>query len=135
VVAAAREGDEKNPERRSGASQFYMVWGKVYDDRRLDYTQQKIDSITDGQVKITPEMREVYKTIGGTPHLDGQYTVFGEIIEGLDVVEAIQGVAVDKNDRPLEDIRILKATVTKDLPQAVVPKKNSPKKRAAPRRK
>ena len=133
VVAAAREGDEKNPERRSGASQFYMVWGKVYDDRRLDYTQQKIDSITNGQVKITPEMREVYKTIGGTPHLDGQYTVFGEIIEGLDVVEAIQGVAVDKNDRPLEDIRILKATVTKDLPAPPAPKA-TPKRKVAPKK-
>lgn len=116
VVAAAREGDEKNPERRSGASQIYIVWGKTYDDRRLDYTQHKLDSITGGQVKLTPEMREVYKTIGGSPHLDGQYTVFGEIVEGLDVVEAIQKEATDKNDRPLEDIRILKATVTKDLP-------------------
>ena len=116
VVAAAREGDEKNPERRSGASQIYIVWGKTYDDRRLDYTQHKLDSITGGQVKLTPEMREVYKTIGGSPHLDGQYTVFGEIAEGMDVVEAIQKEATDKNDRPLEDIRILKATVTKDLP-------------------
>ncbi|WP_028913203.1 peptidylprolyl isomerase [Prevotella sp. MA2016] len=116
VVAAAREGDAKNPERRSGASQIYIVWGKTYDDRRLDYTQHKLDSITGGQVKLTPEMREVYKTIGGSPHLDGQYTVFGEIVEGLDVVEAIQKEATDKNDRPLEDIRILKATVTKDLP-------------------
>ena len=62
-------------------------------------------------------MIEVYKTIGGTPHLDGQYTVFGEVVEGLDIVEKIQAVETDKNDRPLEDIRILKATVTKDLPQ------------------
>ena len=80
-------------------------------------------------------MLEVYKTVGGAPHLDGQYTVFGEVVEGLDVVEKIQGVETDKNDRPLEDIRILKATVTKDLPQATVPKKNSTKKRTAPRRK
>ena len=80
-------------------------------------------------------MLEVYKTVGGAPHLDGQYTVFGEVVEGMDVVEKIQGVETDKNDRPLEDIRILKATVTKDLPQATVPKKNSPKKHAAPRRK
>lgn len=130
VVAAAREGDQKNPERRSGASQFYMVWGKIYDDRRLDYTQTKLDSITNGEVKLTPEMREVYKTIGGTPHLDGQYTVFGEIVEGLDVVEAIQGVAVDKNDRPLEDIRIIKATVTKDFPAPpAAPKKAAPKRK------
>ena len=133
VVAAAREGDQKNPERRSGASQFYIVWGKVYDDRRLDYTQQKLDSITQGQVKLTPEMREVYKTIGGTPHLDGQYTVFGEIVEGMDVVEAIQQVSTDKNDRPLDDIRILKATVTKDLPAPPKPKA-APKKKPVRRR-
>ena len=137
VVAAAREGDAKNPERRSGASQFYMVWGKVCDDRRLDYIQHKLDSVTQGEVKLTPEMREVYKTIGGTPHLDGQYTVFGEIVEGLDVVDAIQQVATDKNDRPLDDIRILKATVTKDLPAPPAVKKapkSAPKRRVVARK-
>ena len=137
VVAAAREGDAKNPERRSGASQFYMVWGKVCDDRRLDYIQHKLDSVTQGEVKLTPEMRQGYKTIGGTPHLDGQYTVFGEIVEGLDVVDAIQQVATDKNDRPLEDIRILKATVTKDLPAPPAVKKapkSAPKRRVVARK-
>lgn len=133
VVAAAREGDKKNPERRSGASQFYMVWGKVYDDRRLARIQEKLDSATNGEVKLTPEMIEAYKTVGGTPHLDGQYTVFGEIVEGMDVVEAIQGVAVDKNDRPLEDIRILKATVTKDLP-APPASKTTPKRKVPTRK-
>lgn len=133
MVAAAREGDQKNPERRSGASQFYIVWGKVYDDRRLDNIQLKLDSITQGEVKLTPEMREVYKTIGGAPHLDGQYTVFGEIVEGMDVVEAIQQVSTDKNDRPLDDIRILKATVTKDLPAPPKPKA-APKKKPVRRR-
>ena len=111
TVAAAREGDHKNPERRSGASQFYIVWGKTYDDRRLDYTQMKLDSIT-----------------GGTPHLDGQYTVFGEVTEGLDIIEKMQLVPTDKNDRPVEDIRILKATVTKDLPQPEKPKAAPAKK-------
>lgn len=127
VVAAAREGDEKNPERRSGASQFYIVWGKIYDDRRLDYTQMKLDSITNGEVQLTPEMREVYKTIGGTPHLDGQYTVFGEVTEGLYLIEKMQMVETDKNDRPLEDIRILKATVTKDMPEPPKPKTTTKK--------
>ena len=133
VVAAAREGDKKNPERRSGASQFYIVWGKVYDDRRLAKIQEKLDSATNGEVKLTPEMIEAYKTVGGTPHLDGQYTVFGEITEGMDVVEAIQGVEVDKNDRPLDDIRILKATVTKDLAPPTV--KSAPKRKVAPKKK
>ena len=76
-------------------------------------------------------MIEAYKTVGGTPHLDGQYTVFGEVIEGMDIIEKIQGVKTDKNDRPLEDIRILRATVTKDLPQ---PEKKAPAKKRTPRK-
>lgn len=124
VVAMAREGDKVNPDRRSSACQFYIVWGKVYDDdRQIVKLQERLDSATQGTAKLTPEMIEVYKTVGGTPHLDGQYTVFGEVTEGMDIVEKIQGVQTDKNDRPLEDIRILKATVTKDLPQPVLHKK------------
>ncbi len=128
AVAMARESDKVNPERRSSACQFYIVWGKVYkDDRILAKVQERLDSATQGTVKMTPEMIEVYKTIGGTPHLDGQYTVFGEVVEGMDIVEKIQGVETDKNDRPLEDIRILKATVTKDLPQPEKPKATTKK--------
>ena len=98
-----------NPEQRSSAMQFYIVWGKVFDDAGLDQMQERLDVRTGGSVKLTPEMRNVYKTIGGTPHLDGQYTVFGEVVSGLDVVDAIQQVATDENDRPFEDVRIIRA--------------------------
>ena len=109
VLAAAREGDDVNPEQRSSAMQFYIVWGRIFDDEGLDKVQARLDGRTGGRVKLTPEMREAYKTVGGTPHPDGQYTVFGEVVSGLDVVDAIQQVATDENDRPLTDVRILKA--------------------------
>lgn len=114
VVAMAREGDDVNPEMRSSACQFYIVWGRVLDDKRLNQIQERLDSTTQGRVKLTPEMMATYKTVGGTPHLDGQYTVFGEVTEGMDIVDCIQQQPTDKYTRPLEDIRILKATVTKD---------------------
>ena len=63
------------------------------------------------ELKLTAEQEEAYTTMGGTPHLDGEYTVFGEVISGLDVVERIQNVACDGNDRPLEDVRILKVEI------------------------
>lgn len=113
AVAAAREGDNVNPSRASSASQFYIVYGRRFDDEMLDKAQQRLDQQTGGMVKLTPEVRAVYKAKGGTPHLDGQYTVFAEVVEGLDVVNAIQWMETDKNDRPLEDVRILKATVVK----------------------
>ena len=109
VLAAAREGDDLNPEQRSSAMQFYIVWGKIFDDEGLENVQKRLDDRTGGRVKLTPEMCGVYKTVGGTPHLDGQYTVFGEVVSGLEVVDAIQQVATDANDRPLEDVRIIKA--------------------------
>lgn len=111
VLAAARESDDVNPEQRSSAMQFYIVWGKIFDDEGLDRVQERLDNRTGGRVKLTPEMREVYKNTGGTPHLDGQYTVFGEVVSGLDVVDAIQQVPTDANDRPLEDVRILRAYI------------------------
>ncbi len=109
VLAGAREGDDVNPEQRSSAMQFYIVWGKIFDDAGLDKVQERLDNRTGGRVKLTPEMREVYKTVGGTPHLDGQYTVFGEVVSGLDVVDAIQRVPTDEHNRPLTDVRIIKA--------------------------
>lgn len=157
ALAAARQGDQVNPERRSSGSQFYIVTGKAYNDstlRQLDkqlamQQKQQIfnslaaeyrDSImnmrrnrdqaglqqlqdelvkkTEEQaaanpVKLTDEQREAYLTIGGTPHLDGQYTVFGEVVKGMDVVEKIEKAETDSHDRPKSDIRILSMSVVK----------------------
>jgi len=113
AVAAAREGDAANPERASSLLQFYIVYGIRYNDAMLDRAQARMDAATGCKVKFTPTVREAYKTLGGTPHLDGAYTVFGEVVEGLSVVEAMQAVDTDGNDRPLQDIKILKATVIK----------------------
>lgn len=98
VLSAARTGDQGNPQRRSSGSQFYIVQGKVYSDAELDQLTQR------GFV-FTPEQREVYKTIGGTPFLDAQYTVFGEVVEGLDVLDKIAAVPTQQpGDRPLENV-------------------------------
>jgi len=121
-VAMAREPDAVNPEMRSSACQFYIVWGKRFSSAEIEKAQERLDTMTHGRVKLTPEMIKVYKSVGGTPHLDGQYTVFGEVTEGLDVVERIQKAETDEFDRPFEDIRILRATVTKDVPQTTAPK-------------
>ena len=108
VVNAAREGDDTNPDRESCASQFCFMMGSPMTDEQLDRAQARLDAQTGGQVKITPEMREVYKKVGGSPHLDGQYTVFGEVVKGMEVLETIQKVETDAYDRPLEDVRMLK---------------------------
>ena len=112
-VDMAREPDVVNPDKRSSACQFYFVWGKRFSSAEIEHTQERLDTVTQGRVKLTPEMIKVYKSVGGTPHLDGQYTVFGEVTEGLDVVERIQKAETDDYDRPFEDIRILRATVVK----------------------
>lgn len=111
ALCMAREGDTNNPERASSAYQFYIVYGRRYDDAMLDKIQERLDTTTNEQVKLTPEVREIYKQQGGLPHLDGQYTVFGEVVEGIDVVKRIQMADVDENSRPLTDIRILRAYV------------------------
>ena len=148
ALAAARQGDEVNPERRSSGSQFYIVWGQVYNEgqlkqfsrqlkmqraqeifnelalsRRSEILQMRRDRDNAGlqalQEKLASEAElkaedaglnsdqiALYSTIGGTPHLDGQYTVFGEVEEGLDVVEMIQASATGRGDRPVDDIEM-----------------------------
>ncbi len=155
AVAAARMGDDVNPERNSSGTQFYIVQGKVYNDEDLAATIQRIEynrrqflynkslidlrreaqqsgaATTEDEIQqnaiikayeameeagpyVMPEnRRNAYKTEGGTPFLDGAYTVFGEVLEGMEVVDAIASTATDMTDRPVQDIRILKVKIIK----------------------
>ena len=113
VLAAAREGDMVNPAKASSACQFYIVWGKVYTKEELEGYKNYYKRRTGKELMLTPEQETAYTTVGGTPHLDGEYTVFGEVVSGLDVVEKIQNAACDANDRPIEDIRILRVEIIK----------------------
>lgn len=113
VLAAAREGDDVNPAKASSASQFYIVWGQVYTKVQLEKYKEFYKRRTGRELVISPEQEVAYTTVGGTPHLDGEYTVFGEVVGGLEVVEAIQNMPCDGNDRPLEDVRILKVEIIK----------------------
>ncbi|MDE6159766.1 MAG: peptidylprolyl isomerase [Bacteroidaceae bacterium] len=150
ALAAARQGDEVNPERKSSGSQFYIVWGQVFKPGQIDQLskqlqmqqmqqifnalaaqhkaeimqfrrernrqalqdlQDRLATEAEKQVKVaggglTDEQKNLYTTLGGTPHLDGQYTVFGEVISGLEVVDSIQQTATKRGDRPIEDIKI-----------------------------
>lgn len=107
ALAAARTGDHINPKRESSGSQFYLVQGQVFTDMQLDQFENRTGT------KYTKKQRDAYTTIGGTPHLDNQYTVFGEIVDGLDVVDKIAKVQTDSNNRPKEDIKIIKISILK----------------------
>lgn len=155
AIAAARQGDAVNPERKSSGSQFYIVTGRKFSAGQLDAMEQKavmqhkqdvfnqlsaeyrdsimsmrrnrdhagLDALRDKLAEeterltandstyFTPEQRETYMREGGTPHLDGTYTVYGRVLEGMDVVDKIQQVETDGNDRPVDDVRIISATV------------------------
>jgi len=113
MVAAARESDDVNPERRSSGRQFYIVWGSTFSSLDIDHIAAQVAQATGGRTTMTPDMRQAYRKTGGAPHLDGQYTVFGEVVEGLEVVKRIQRVFTDDYDRPVDDVRIIRATLVK----------------------
>jgi cyclophilin family peptidyl-prolyl cis-trans isomerase len=106
ALAAARESDADNPAKKSSATQFYIVEGKTFTDDEMDKIEEKL------HIKIPENHRVIYRTLGGTPFLDMNYTVFGEVISGLEVIDKIAGASTDNNDRPLKNIR-MKITLLK----------------------
>ena len=109
VIAAARDN---NPEKASSGSQFYLTQGKIFTDAGLD----SVETIRLEGRKLPSAHREVYKTIGGTPHLDMNYTVFGEVVKGIEIVDKIAAAATSRGkdrDRPLENVTIIKASLIK----------------------
>lgn len=107
ALAAARQGDAVNPEKRSSGSQFYLVQGKPLSAAQLDQMEWQKG------YKYTPEQREILTTQGGTPFLDKDYTVFGQIVKGLNIIDKIATVPTDNADRPVEDVKIIKVRVIK----------------------
>jgi peptidyl-prolyl cis-trans isomerase B (cyclophilin B) len=100
ALAAARLGGPSNPKKRSSGSQFYIVHGKTWSDKDLKMIEKRAGK------KWTAAQKEIYKKQGGYPPLDQDYTVFGEIIEGLDVLEKIAAVQIGRADRPVEDVEM-----------------------------
>ncbi|NGM65739.1 peptidylprolyl isomerase [Sphingobacterium sp. SGR-19] len=106
AIGAARDD---NPAKQSSASQFYLVQGRVFTPAALDSLEQ---FRLKGK-KLTAQQREVYTTIGGSPHLDGNYTVFGELLNGIETIDKIAVVETDERDRPLEDVRMSMKVLTR----------------------
>ena len=98
ALAAARKGDSVNPEQASSGSQFYLVQGRVLTPEEINILTQR------GMATFTEETSKIYTTLGGTPHLDGGYTVFGEVVEGLEIIDTIAASPIDAYNRPLEDV-------------------------------
>ena len=105
ALAAARQPDQVNPGKRSSGSQFYIVQGKEFDAAELDQVVAR-SARYGTALTYLQEQKKAYATDGGAPHLDGAYTVFGQVVEGLEVLDAICTVACDARDRPIKDIRM-----------------------------
>ena len=105
AVAAARMGDNVNPKKESSGSQFYIVDGRVFSTNDLNRVIQMTGKT------FSQEQIKDYTTIGGAPHLDGDYTVFGEVVSGMEIVDKIAAQQKDGRDRPLEDIKIISAEI------------------------
>ena len=98
ALAAARTGDQINPEKKSSGSQFYIVQGNAQTDGSLSRIEDQKG------IKYSESQKTIYKSMGGTPFLDMEYTVFGEVIEGLDVIDKIAAMKTERGDRPTENI-------------------------------
>ncbi len=110
ALAAARQADQVNPQKASSSCQFYIVQGSKWDAKRLAMVEERMNK------KFTPEQAQVYATLGGTPFLDGDYTVFGEVVEGLEVIDKIAAVQTDGSDRPVEDVKMKMTVLRKYKP-------------------
>jgi len=107
MIGSPRKPDRENSKRRSDGSQYYIVTGRTYTDTELNEIEKE------NKYRFSPEQRQVYKTTGGAPHLDGTYTIFGEVTEGMAVADKINQVETDSEFRPLKDIRVKKVTILK----------------------
>lgn len=107
ALCAARQGDNVNPKKASSGCQFYIVQGKVWDDATLDMMEQRYGKT------FSLKQRQTYKSMGGTPHLDGDYTVFGEVIDGLDIVDKIAAVKTGYMDVPATPVTITSIEIQK----------------------
>ena len=114
-LCAAREGDDENPTKASASTNFYITWGRNFSPRQMEYYVEKQKREGKDYAIPSEQLQQGYIKHGGVPHLDNGYTVFGEVLKGMDVVDKIQNVATNKenNDRPLTDVIILKATQVK----------------------